>query len=66
LGQTLEVSLVVGEEPSNEVTDDHHVVEESAEAFESLAEGSKSAGDIGTLATSRIFDAFPGAVEVTE
>jgi DNA polymerase-3 subunit gamma/tau len=66
LGRPLEVTLVVGEEPSNAPADLPQDVEESVEAFESLVEESKSAGDIGSLATNKIFEAFPGSIEVTE
>jgi len=66
LGRPLDVTLVVGEEPSNAPADLPQDVEESVEAFESLVEESKSAGDIGSLATNKIFEAFPGSIEVTE
>jgi len=67
LGHPLHVTLVVGEEPSNDdASDDAHSSDDSAEAFASLVEESKSAGDIGSLATNKIFDAFPGSIEVTD
>ncbi len=66
LGRSLDVTLVVGEEPSSDASEIPADVEESVEAFASLVEESKSAGDIGSLATSKIFEAFPGSIEVTE
>ncbi len=66
LGRPLEVSLVVGEEPSNVAVHDEDDVEESVEAFATLVEESKSAGNIDSLASAKIFEAFPGSIEVTE
>jgi len=66
LGRTLEVNLVVGEVASNAPAETPADVEESVEAFATLVEESKSAGDIGSLASAKIFEAFPGSIEVTE
>ncbi len=68
-GHAFSVNVVVdaeGEEVavSEPSSEDDHV--ETADDFDDLVEGSSQAADITSLAASKLFEAFPGAVEVTE
>ncbi len=68
-GHAFAVQIVVDvetEEPEvpSQSSDDDHVG--NADDFDDLVEGSSQAADMTSLAATKLFEAFPGAVEVTE